>query len=83
MKSPTDPHYRDNFPAEIINHTVWLYHVFSLSLRRVELLLTERGIAMSGTSTIRLHDLQNRPGNSPKLLGAGRTGPTDRRDAWQ
>jgi len=32
MKSPPDPHYRHRFPAEIISHAVWLYHVFSLSL---------------------------------------------------
>jgi DNA invertase Pin-like site-specific DNA recombinase len=28
-KSPPDPHYRRRFPAEIISHAVWLYHVFS------------------------------------------------------
>jgi transposase-like protein len=33
-------HYRHLFPAEI-------YHVFSFSLRDVELMLTERGIAVS------------------------------------
>ena len=31
--------YRHRFPAEIISHAVWLFHVFSLSLRDVELLL--------------------------------------------
>jgi hypothetical protein len=31
MKQPPDPHYRYRFPAAIINHAVWLYHVFSLS----------------------------------------------------
>src|SRR3954471_18216085 len=41
----TYPGYR--FPAEIISHAVWLYHVFSLSLRDVELLLAERGITIS------------------------------------
>jgi transposase-like protein len=30
---------RHRFPAEIISHAVWLYHVFSLSLRDVELAL--------------------------------------------
>jgi putative transposase len=30
---------RHRFPAEIISHAVWLYHVFSLSLRDVELIL--------------------------------------------
>jgi putative transposase len=28
-------------PAEIISHAVWLYHVFRLSLRDVELILAE------------------------------------------
>ncbi len=31
-------------PAEVISHAIWLYHVFSLSLRDVELILAERGI---------------------------------------
>src|SRR6202023_3676304 len=47
MKSPPDPHYRHRFPAEVISHAVWLYHVFSLSLRDVELLLAERGVVVS------------------------------------
>ena len=47
MKSPPDPHYRHRFPAEIISHAVWLYHVFSLSLRDVELILAERGVVVS------------------------------------
>jgi transposase-like protein len=47
MRSAPDPHYRHRFPAEIISHAVWLYHVFSLSLRDVELLLAERGIVVS------------------------------------
>ncbi len=34
------PHYRHRFPAEII--MPYEYHVFSLSLRDVELLLAER-----------------------------------------
>src|ERR1700751_4232946 len=34
---------RHRFPAGIISHAVWLYHVFSLSLRDVELILAERG----------------------------------------
>ena len=38
----TYPGYR--FPAEIISYAVWLYHVFGLSLREVELILAERGI---------------------------------------
>src|ERR1700686_499947 len=47
MNPAPDPHYRHRFPAEIISHAVWLYHVFSLSLRDVELLLAERGIVVS------------------------------------
>jgi putative transposase len=39
MKKPPDPHYRHRFPAELIGHAVWLYHVFSLSFRDVELIL--------------------------------------------
>ena len=41
----TYPGYR--FPAEIISHAVWLYHVFSLSLRDVELILAERGVCVT------------------------------------
>ena len=41
----TYPGYR--FPAEIISHAVWLYHVFGLSLRDVELILAERGVTVS------------------------------------
>jgi putative transposase len=47
MNPPPDPPYRHRFPAEIISHAVWLYHVFSLSLRDVELLLAERGVDVS------------------------------------
>jgi putative transposase len=38
------------FPAEIISHALWLYHVFSLSLRDVELILAERGITVTHES---------------------------------
>ena len=47
MKPPSNPHYRHRFPAKIISHAVWLYHVFSLSFRDVELLLAQRGIVVS------------------------------------
>jgi putative transposase len=47
MKPPHDPNYRHRFPAEIISHAVWLYHVFSLGLRDVELILAERGVVVS------------------------------------
>jgi len=47
MRTPPDPHHRHRFPAGLISHAVWLYHVFSLSLRDVELLLAERGVIVS------------------------------------
>src|ERR1700704_2129052 len=47
MNPPPHPHPRHRFSAEIISHAVWLYHVFSLSLRDVELLLAERGVVVS------------------------------------
>jgi putative transposase len=47
MRKPPDPHYRHRFPAELISHAVWLYHIFSLSFRDIELLLGERGVIVS------------------------------------
>jgi putative transposase len=41
---------RHRFPAEVISHAVWLYHVFSLILRDVELILAERGIVVTHES---------------------------------
>ena len=38
------------FPDEIIRHAVWLYHVFSLSLRDIGLILAERGITVTHES---------------------------------
>ena len=46
MSSP-NPYRGFRFPAEIIEHAVWLYHCFSLSLRDVELILAARGIVVS------------------------------------
>ena len=40
-------HRRHRQPAEIISPAVWLYFRFSLSLRDVEELLTERGVTVS------------------------------------
>src|ERR1700710_2871741 len=50
MTTSPDPHYRHRSPVEIISHAVWLYHVFSLSLRDVELILAERGIVVTHES---------------------------------
>jgi len=42
------PNYRGyRFPPEIISHTVWLYHRFTLSLRDIEDLLAERNVIVS------------------------------------
>jgi len=35
------------FPPEIISHTVWLHHRFSLSLRDIEDLLAKRNVIVS------------------------------------
>jgi transposase len=43
MKPAPDSRYRHRF----ISHAVWLYNVFRLNLRDVELLLAERGIVVS------------------------------------
>ena len=44
----TYPGYR--FPAEVIQHATGLYHLFSLSLRDLELILAERGVMVSHES---------------------------------
>ena len=42
------PSYKGfRFPAEIIQHAVWLYHRFALSFRDVEELLFARGVAVT------------------------------------
>src|SRR5437764_10925070 len=38
---------RHRFPAEIIQHAIWLYLLFTLSYRDVEELLAERGLDIS------------------------------------
>ena len=50
MKKPPNPNHRHRFPANLISHAVWLYHVFSLSFRDVDLLLPECGIIVSHES---------------------------------
>ena len=53
MKPLPDPYHRHRLPAEIISHAVWLYHVFSLSLRDFDMLLAERGVVVSYESVRR------------------------------
>lgn len=47
MKIPQDLFRKHRFPTEIIQYAVWLYFVFPLSFRDVELLLHQRGIIVS------------------------------------
>jgi putative transposase len=47
MTTSPNPYRRFRFPPEVIEHAVWLYHCFSLSLRDVELILAARGIVVS------------------------------------
>ena len=76
MKPPPDPGYRHRFPAEIISHAVWLYHVFSLSLRDVELLLAERGAVVSYETIRRLCKKSGR--SFASRLRRGRPRPGDK-----
>jgi putative transposase len=43
----SNPYRGFRHPAEVIQHAVWLYHCFSLSLREVELILAARGMVVS------------------------------------
>ena len=47
MTTSSNPFCGFRFPAEVIQHAVWLYHCFSLSLRDVELILAARSIVVS------------------------------------
>ncbi len=46
MTTPPNPRRGFRFPAEVIEHAVWLYHPFSLSLRDVETILVARGVVV-------------------------------------
>ena len=43
----TTPYHGFRFPKAIIQHAIWLYLRFTLSLREVEELLAERGIVVT------------------------------------
>ena len=47
MTTAAIPYRGFRFPAEVIEHAVWLYHCFSLSLRDIELILAARSIVVS------------------------------------
>jgi transposase-like protein len=50
MTISPNPYRGFRFPPAVIEHAVWLYHCFSLSLRDVELILAARGIVVSDES---------------------------------
>jgi putative transposase len=77
MTSPPDPHYRHRFPAEIITHAIWLYHVFSLSLRDVELILAERGVVVSYETVGQRHRKFGACAGVKLERGAERVGSSD------
>ena len=47
MKTSSNSYKGYRYPGEIISHTVWLYHRFTLSFRDIEDLLAERGIVVT------------------------------------
>ena len=57
---------RHRFPAEIIQHAIWLYLRFTLSYRDVEELLAERGLDIS-YETVRSWVLKFGPVIAPRL----------------
>jgi len=50
MTTSSNPYLGFRFPAEVIQHAVWLSHCFSLSLRDVETRPAARGVAVSQES---------------------------------
>jgi transposase-like protein len=53
MMPEPNAYHRHRFPTEIISHAMWLYRVFSLSLRDVELILAERSVEASASQNRR------------------------------
>jgi len=47
MTTASNPYRGFRYPAEVIEHAVWLHHCFSLSLRDVELIMAARGVVVS------------------------------------
>lgn len=77
MKKSAISYKRQRFPPEIIAHAVWLYFRFPLSLRLIEEMLLERGIAVS-YETIRRWSQKFGPDYARRLL---RKRPTPS-DVW-
>src|SRR5258708_7762564 len=67
---------RHRFPAEIIQHAIWLYLRFTLSYRDVEELLAERGLDLS-YETVRRWVLKFGP-SIARQLRQHRPRPSDR-----
>ena len=74
---------RHRFPAEIIQHAIWLYLRFTLSYRDVEELLAERGLDVSYETVRRwvlkfgpliARKLLKKQGFAPKLLVTDKLG---------
>ena len=80
---------RHRFPAEIIQHAIWLYLRFTLSYRDVEELLAERGLDISYETERRWvlkfgPDRATAASASPSAerpMAFGRDGGADRRQA--
>ena len=47
MTATSNPYRGFRYPSDVIEHAVWLYHCFSLSLRDVETILAARGVVVS------------------------------------
>ena len=75
MRMKPDPYRGFRFPAELISHAVWLYYCFSLSLRDVETILTQRGIVVSYES-IRAYGTHLALGPHRHSLDAGEGSPS-------
>ncbi len=81
------PYHGHRFPPVVIQHVVWLYLRFTLSLRDVEVMLAERGLDLS-YETVRRWVLQippsvrARPGEAAatpnRAMAPGRDGNHDR-----
>ena len=77
--STSNPYRGFRYPAEVIQHAVWLYHCFSLNLRTVETILAARGIhrERAGESlvavghTVKLANSRGRDSVRDIAVGAG------------
>ncbi|CAN7580602.1 IS6 family transposase [Phyllobacterium sp. LjRoot231] len=77
MRQPIANYKNHRLPPEIIARAVWLYYRFPLSLRHVEEMLLERGIAVS-YETIRRWGRKHGPGHARRI----RRKPPSTNDVW-